>query len=77
MKTDKNFIDFLKNYNKNNLDRTEVDDFIEDTKTTYLWNNDNLSDNEIFEDLDSRKMCEEAYQLYNDLKIQYLKEKNM
>lgn len=72
MKKENNFIDFLKQYDINTSIIIGVKDFIEDTKQTHLWNNKDLTNKEIFENLNSRNMCKEAQIIYEQLKLEYL-----
>lgn len=67
-----NFIDFLKQYNVEISCITGVEDFIDDTKATSLWESKDLTDKEIFENLNSRSMCYKASRIYDELKLEYL-----
>lgn len=67
-----NFIDFLKQYDIEISCIIGVEDFINDTKATSLWKAKDLTDKEIFENLNSRDMCSEALRIYNELKLEYL-----
>ena len=67
-----NFIDFLKQYDVETSCITGVEDFIDDTKATSLWESKDLTDEKIFENLNSRSMCYEASRIYDELKLEYL-----